>query len=747
MQAFDLDEHALGSFFQSIQVPDVPESSVKVLVGDFGSGKSECAEIWHRQEIRSYSDDNGAFPIWLHASHLRARTIEEAMEMQCGSLWREGSGASIVVDGLDETDPALAYQILDETRILVRTYPHLRVLMTARSGLFPEKSIAAEVVRMPLLSPETALDLLQELGGARMSIRSWSPSLKASVRRPFFALSAGKALAEDMAVPNEMALIQRIVEESLAQGIERQSVTSDKIFTVLRKLSVALTTSDESTLSFSEQQIAHLSRLTTETLEGQIRFSLPIFEQWFAAQSLLEEGLAEQILADSSIFMRWRWVMPLAVRCAPSPQAVDELLSTWSAQNPGVVSWILKTAFGSNHDWRKKGDQRLNPITTGERFLRVYRTWNKSFGKMSTRLALPAMEQPISLGIALSEHSVRFEFRSSESAHDHVYEIVSRAHHGHSVGDPLIVIRGSLADGDAWPWIMLWRMMAKQVETLLLHSPYLGADDGVWIEEHRYDLADRLVDEPPLLMFGRRLPADKARLQAQEVLKELEDAQADSIIINRSRPYAQFEISEFIGWLDQQASGYITSGLPGYAGHASLGAYLFKFESKKQFMEFEVLIFERACLAYEEAINHTFNSLGWSLSSSVLVPFGVVLEVEFEPERAITNRPFIKVARVPMALLADFAPENADSLWSPSGRAVMIERHGSSEGLDYSQIVQAIRSRLMSENREPIGSLSWSSSVAEEMDKRRPASHIAIGWLWEDFEELGLVRRGRSLLR
>ncbi|MFD6814354.1 hypothetical protein [Enteractinococcus coprophilus] len=748
LQAFNVDENALGSFFESIQVPDVPVSSVKVLVGDFGSGKSECAEIWHRQEIKAYSDEEGALPIWLHASHLRDRAIEEVIEAQYSSVWREGSGASMVVDGLDETDPARAYQILDEARILVRTYPHLRVLMTARAGLFPESSIETEVVLMPLLSLETALALVQELGGARVSIRTWSSSLQASVRRPFFALSAGKVLAEDIAVPNEIELIRRIVEESLQQGIERHSVTSDKIFTVLRKLSVSLTMSDESTLSFSEQQIANLSRLTTETHDGQIRFSLPIFEQWFAAQSLLlDEELVKQILINSSVFMRWRWVMPLAIRCAHSSQAIDELLSTWVIQNPGVVSWILKTAFGTNHDWRKKGDDRLDPITTGERFLRVYRTWCNSFGDMSVRLALPVMERPVSLGVALSEHSVRFEFRPSGSARDHVYEIASGTHPSRTVDSPLLVIRGGLAAGDAWPWIMLWRMMAREVENLLLHSPYLGSDDGVWIEEHRYDLADRIVDEPPLLMFGRRLSADKAKLKAQKLLERLEDAQADSIAINRSRPYARFEISEFIEWLDQQASGYVTSGLPGYAGHDSLGGYLFKFESKKQFMEFEVLVFERACLAYEEAINHTFKSLGWSLSSSVLVPFGVVLEVVFEPERAVTNRPFIEVTRVPLSLLADLAPGGADSLWSPSGRAVMVERHDSSEGLDYSQMVQQIRSRLMSENREPIAGLSWSSSVAEEMDKRRPASHIAIEWLWKDFEELGLVRRGRSLLR
>lgn len=48
LQAFQVDEGDLAAYFDLIQVPDLPAGGVVVLQGDFGSGKSETAEAWHR---------------------------------------------------------------------------------------------------------------------------------------------------------------------------------------------------------------------------------------------------------------------------------------------------------------------------------------------------------------------------------------------------------------------------------------------------------------------------------------------------------------------------------------------------------------------------------------------------------------------------------------------------------------------------------------------------------------------------
>jgi hypothetical protein len=103
---FEVDEAALASYLDQIEVLDVPAGGVVVLLGDFGSGKSETAEAWHRAGIKNLiAADDAPFPVWLSARDLPGQTLEGAVERQLGPTWHHGRGASIAVDGLDETDP------------------------------------------------------------------------------------------------------------------------------------------------------------------------------------------------------------------------------------------------------------------------------------------------------------------------------------------------------------------------------------------------------------------------------------------------------------------------------------------------------------------------------------------------------------------------------------------------------------------------------------------------------------------
>jgi hypothetical protein len=54
LQAFGIDESTLAAYFDEVEAPDVPVGGVVVLLGDFGSGKSETAEAWHRSAIENF---------------------------------------------------------------------------------------------------------------------------------------------------------------------------------------------------------------------------------------------------------------------------------------------------------------------------------------------------------------------------------------------------------------------------------------------------------------------------------------------------------------------------------------------------------------------------------------------------------------------------------------------------------------------------------------------------------------------
>lgn len=340
LQPYGLDEDTLSPHFSSVDVVAVPAGEVRVLLGDFGSGKSELAEVWHRACIADLATRESArFPVWCNARDLVAESLEGAVERQVGAAWRHGRGASVAVDGLDETDPSTAQAVLEAARTLVRTFGNVRVLITARPGIL--SPTLAEEMAAPLLAQDESLSLVELAGGRPRDTWHWTSNMRATVTRPFFALAAGTMLARDETPRGEADLIRGLVEEALQHGRQRAAVTSIDTRSVLTAMAVALTRTASDGLSFSDRQIARSSRLVADAPDGTARFSLPIFQHWFAAQALLSGDVpAGEVVANVTDFNRWRWGAAIAALSANSPSAVDDLLGTWVAGNPGAAAWI-----------------------------------------------------------------------------------------------------------------------------------------------------------------------------------------------------------------------------------------------------------------------------------------------------------------------------------------------------------------------------------------------------------------------
>lgn len=65
LQAFELEENALASYFDRIKAPQVSAGQVVTLIGGYGSGKSETAEAWHRAAINTLTvDETAPYPVW-----------------------------------------------------------------------------------------------------------------------------------------------------------------------------------------------------------------------------------------------------------------------------------------------------------------------------------------------------------------------------------------------------------------------------------------------------------------------------------------------------------------------------------------------------------------------------------------------------------------------------------------------------------------------------------------------------------
>ena len=740
LRAFDLDEATLRPYLDRIPSPDVPEGQVVVLVGDYGAGKSEMAETWHRAAITALGEaDAGPLPVWLYARDLVGQTIEHAVDRQIGAIWRRGRGAWIVIDGLDETDRAAAAQaILEGARILSRSQVGVRILLTTRPGILNPAD--DEMEEAPLLSEEEALELVELAGGEPHATWQWTAEMRATTRRPLFALAAGSMLGDEQAPRGEADLIRTLVEDSLKKAAERSAVTSAETRSALTKLAISLTSSGKDLLSFSERQVARSSRLVADGPKDRILFSLPIFQHWFAAQAILEGTISPaDVVADAASFNRWRWAAAVSALSAPTTDALDNLLGTWVEGNPGASAWIIKEAFTTHRTWRSEGDGPLDPATSRARLLRSLRTWADALGPLAHGvLPTHVVNRPVGLGVAVSGHQLGVGFAKARPASDYVAELPSRTHPSAQTDTTgwRLWFSGPVPEGDAWPWILIRDKIAGQTLKKLSNDHQLGAPDGIWRQEQRFDVARRVVNRGSL--FTADLASDDVRAASVKFLDRV-DWNPRSKFSFGGNTVDGAVLIDLVGWIDSTGATEIKSYLPqSDVAHPPSG-WVWDLYSPERLMAFEVEVYGRACEAYDEALVHTFGRLGWSMPRSALQPVGVILELVYQEDISGERSPGLTVVPVPMSLMGQLAPDGTNVVWSTSGRAVISQiPHAQNEDWERHSATLGTISTWLAKQDQEASPLGWTDKVADDMSTSRPSSSVAADWLASDLESLGL---------
>lgn len=751
LQAFGIDTIDLAAYFARIEPIDVPVGEVRVLLGDFGSGKSEAAEAWHRAAIEDLnSERNTSLPGWLSARDLRGQTLENAIEQQVGPAWRHGRGAAIAVDGLDEADPASAQALLEAARIIAKTFPNIRFLLTARPGILSPTE--AESVTVGLLPEDVALDLVESVSGRQHSTWRWTADMRSTVTRPFFALGAGLMLKRDEVPNGEVDLIRGLVEDALQKGTERSVLTTIEKRSVLKRLAVALTRTGIDGLSFSDRQIARSSRLIADGPEGSVQFSLPIFQHWFAAQAILGcEVPAAELVSDLENFSRWRWAAAVAALSAPSEEAVDDLLETLVAGNAGAAAWILREAFSENRSWRTDDDEHLDARTSGPRLLRALRTWTDALGPLALGIfPVPVTQGPILLGVTVSgRHHIDVAYSTMPAEADNVTDVPLGLNPFQSSAVPgwRAWFGGRAHKGIAWPWLEIREKVAGATRDRLASSVNLGAPDGVWVQERRFDLARRLLGRGSLF-FGD-LPTDEVKDRALEVFERVDRMGHAQVSIRRTI-FLGVEFEALLQWIDTKAPEAVRSNLPNSDVTSPQSNWVWDSYSPQRLLAFEAEVYGRACEAYDEALERTFSKLRWSMPQSTLSPFGIVLELTYNGAPGMGGIPQLNVMQVPMELISKFVPAGSGAIWATSGRAAATLRGDQDVRTDHEHQLsklELIHSWLAGRGQEPIRSLTWVDTTADDMSKVRPASNLAADWLFRDLSDIGLGSGGSPILK
>jgi hypothetical protein len=739
LQAFEVEPKDLKALFSQIPVPKVSADSVTVLVGDYGAGKSEAAEAWHREGIEALGNSEDApLPVWLLARESTANALDHTLERVVGPLWRSARGLMIVLDGLDEVDPGSANHLLNSARELRLNREGAQILITARHGVAIPRDSETTVVSP--LSAETAIEIVETIAGEKVVNWSWTEGMKESLARPFFALATGAMYRDGKRPKGEVDLLRSLVTEAFARPNEFESVTSAQVSAVLESLAVTLTRDNKEGLTVPDRQIALASRLVALGPDQALRFSLPIFQHWYAAQAILDGKVPTATLVESDTqFGKWRWATAVAVAIATDPRALDSLVAALVAGNAGAAGWILDEAFRGHAHFRTSDDADLDPVASGPRLLKALRTWEEGLGPLA-RGTLPArlLAGHVELGFFTFGHGISVAFARDSPVEDKVTGTPSVS--PFAALSPEWVpwfTSGTVPPVEAWPWLITKEKVANETGGKLGRDPFLGSGKGVWAQERRYDLARSLVGKGNL--WRGHLDADSVRREASRIIAQ---GFYHSYSFDSAREYAHQELVDLAAWIESSGVKEIRSLTPGHdLEHGQEGGPICRLYSRQALMSFEAEVHSLGCDAYDEAIEYHFQRLSWAMAGTARSPFGVALLIADPPAELVHTGNSLSSVRVPLSILEEVAQPTAHSVWGSSKRAVITPvPYDRQAGMELRLRADTLyREWLNGRDATFAGGISLTEFGATNLGEVRPASSVAADWLWNDLRRLGLA--------
>ena len=319
---------------------------ISFLTGDFGIGKSLAAERALQAAIAASQEGQGtAIPVFVQAAELKG-PLEPVVRRHASELGDPRiEGVFLVVDGLEQAGVGDALRMLDETRVLVETWPGSRALVTSRA--LPVPTPIEEARPLPPLSQQAADDLIARVSGRASTPAlsyGWPQPIQEATARPLFAILLGRYLREQTPeLPRSLGdLISLLVDRSLlAAGLHDRQAQP-----LLRRLAVAITQRGGGRIQANEvgdpdalKDLASAGLVVMD--DGLVEFPLPILQQWFSAHAL-GEGLVSlsDIARSGAMLDRWRYALVIAAGLFDHDRATD-LLAPLAREHPGFVSQIV----------------------------------------------------------------------------------------------------------------------------------------------------------------------------------------------------------------------------------------------------------------------------------------------------------------------------------------------------------------------------------------------------------------------
>lgn len=360
------------------------DAGLSILVGPQGSGKSLAAHRLFQRAIDRYLKDSSApFPVFLEAREIHA-SLRDAIDRKCrGHVDPYVQHVMVVVDAVDEKGLSDARSLLRQMETFVDTNSIAIVIATTRA--LPGLTCKERTREIAPLGANEVVTLVQRIVGYETNLadpRYWRRSIRESAKYPLFAIMIGVWLRENKMIRNLSghALVRNLVETAARET----SISSKEADRSLQVLAATATTRgtrvarhDVALTVAIEREVAS-SRLVHQTETG-IDFALPIFREWYAAQSILEGTVqvADQDLGSD------RWTVPISIVVHSKMRSIArEVMEYLVSTNVSMAAAVLEEDEAAWYVEEGPREVPLSALEAGEQLRSAMGAWARGLGRL-----------------------------------------------------------------------------------------------------------------------------------------------------------------------------------------------------------------------------------------------------------------------------------------------------------------------------------------------------------------------------
>ena len=715
----------------------LPETGLVVLEGEFGSGKSVTGERLHADAVSAAIDDESA-PVPVHLSSMSVQgSLADCVRKAAEGLGNpNNAGLRLVLDGLDEPGPARAAELVSEARSLVLMWPNSRILATARPGL---DLTQGERLTYPPLSDDEVTTLATRLGGRDSVMWSQSAAVRVMLHLPLFLIVAVLRQQAGANVPRSQGTFLEALADAALKRTHYSSEQASQALKSLARLTVgsggavaaAELGSDEAVRSALE------TRLVVRTGRA-LRFALPVVEQFFAAQSVLEAGLDGIDLSDMKALDRWRDSLTLAVTVG-SWRQVSALVEAVITVHPGLASWLVTNAIPSMT--LIVSTELPSHIECARRLHRALSEWVKALGGVGLQLGLTGSDAKLrTVGSFVEGDRVNAGLKLGDSEGVKAVQLPFGLHpfSGKAPdGSDWAPLRWGHAPADfmAWPWQWSLDWISSGLENVLRARSLPLPGNKPFEDERRWALAKAIMrrsgrfDHRPLNMTELRRTAEQllAFMTGHNSVLYRPDQ-------HRRSAYRRVEISGLIAAIDagsvSQYDGMISRPYPapdlplGRGGHVSR---VYADETLRSLVE---QVYTNSLVIYGDLVKAWFPAFAPTLGLACILP--VDFNGQLLPRADSWGGPDFEYQMEPLPLDA----VSTANIRLTAGRADML--------INWETVLEEGRRRRDLITALHPGAEGWAhpraGSATLDVYGDTPATAQAYRWPWEDLWALHTVK-------